>query len=166
MAGKRKKATKREKKKSWVELPMQELISTATSPDTIGHLIKAGTEGYYAARALIPQLSLPEETIKYLRAAERDLLLYGRTLIDARLTAAEEEGEEFPISRLITTATSPEAVGHLVKAWTNACYAARTLVPGLSLPEETTKRLETAGRDILLVGKSIIDARLKDLEQE
>jgi len=79
---------------------MEEIATNIGTKETMSHFVTAGTEMVQAANEMLKQMQVPDESMKRIHKAQREVLLAVRSSIDVVLKEIDKELETRPKAEL------------------------------------------------------------------
>jgi len=83
-----------------LERHMEEIATNVATKETMTHFVAAGTEMMQAANEMLKQMKVPEDSMKRVHKAQKEVLLAVRSSIDVVLKEIDKDLEERPKAEL------------------------------------------------------------------
>ena len=79
-----------------LERHMEEIATNVATKETMTHFMTAGTEMMQAANEMLKQMKVPEESMRRVHKAQKEVLLAVRSSIDVVLKEIDKDLQERP----------------------------------------------------------------------
>ncbi len=83
-----------------LERHMEEIATNVATKETMTHFMTAGTEMMQAANAMLKQMRVPEDSMRRVHKAQKEVLLAVRSSIDVVLKEIDKDLGEHPRAEL------------------------------------------------------------------